>query len=150
MTDQQGRVAVLTGGGRGLGQGAALGLAERGATVIAVARSAEQLRETERRAAGNAGSVTGMACGVANLAAVGRLAAAVRDRFGPPTILVNAAGVFGPVALIQDTDPADWVRTVTIDAIAPYLTVRQFLAGMLEAGWGRIVNVTSAASLHPP
>jgi NAD(P)-dependent dehydrogenase (short-subunit alcohol dehydrogenase family) len=42
------------------------------------------------------------------------------------------------------------VRTIEVDAIAPFLTVRAFLADMLDAGWGRIVNVTSAASLHPP
>lgn len=150
MADQQGRLAVVTGGGRGLGQGAALALAARGATVIAVARSADQLQETERLAAAASGSVTGIAADVGDLAAVEALGAQVRERFGAPTILVNAAGVFGPIALIKDSDPADWVRTVMIDAIAPYLTVRQFLAGMLDAGWGRIVNVTSAASLHPP
>jgi NAD(P)-dependent dehydrogenase (short-subunit alcohol dehydrogenase family) len=64
--------------------------------------------------------------------------------------LVNAAGMFGPIALIADVDPREWVRTVEVDAIAPFLTVRSFLSGMLDAGWGRIVNVTSAASLHPP
>jgi NAD(P)-dependent dehydrogenase (short-subunit alcohol dehydrogenase family) len=63
---------------------------------------------------------------------------------------VNAAGVFGPIAFIKDSDPHDWIRTVMIDAIAPYLTSRAFLPGMLAAGWGRIVNITSAASLHPP
>jgi NAD(P)-dependent dehydrogenase (short-subunit alcohol dehydrogenase family) len=74
----------------------------------------------------------------------------VRAQVGTPTILVNAAGVFGPIALIHEGDPHDWVRTVAIDGIAPYLTVRAFLGGMLAEGWGRIVNVTSAASLHPP
>jgi len=150
MADQQGRLAVVTGGGRGLGQGAALALAARGATVIAVARTADQLKETERLAAGSTGSVTGVVADVGDRAAVEALGAQVRERFGAPTILVNAAGVFGPIALIKDSDPADWVRTVMIDAIAPYLTVRQFLSGMQDAGWGRIVNVTSAASLHPP
>ncbi len=150
MADQLGRIAVVTGGGRGLGRGVALGLAARGATVIAVARNADQLRETELLAADSAGGVTGIAADVSDGASVERLAADVRERFGSPTILVNAAGVFGPIALIKDGDPADWVRTVTIDAIAPYLTIRHFLAGMLDAGWGRIVNVTSAASLHPP
>jgi len=150
MADQQGRIAVVTGGGRGLGQGAALALAARGATVVAVARSADQLQETERLAAGSPGSVTGIACDVGDVAAVAALGDQVRARFGAPTILVNAAGVFGPIALIKDGDPAEWVKTVMIDAIAPYLTARQFLSGMLDAGWGRIVNVTSAASLHPP
>lgn len=150
MADQEGRIAVVTGGGRGLGQGVAIGLAGRGATVVAVARSADQLRDTERLAAGLSGSVTGITADVSDPASVERLAADVKARFGAPTILVNAAGVFGPIALIKDGDPADWVRTVMIDAVAPYLTARQFLAGMLAAGWGRIVNVTSAASLHPP
>ena len=91
-----------------------------------------------------------MVCDVADLQAVTRLGDAVRARFGAPAILVNAAGVFGPIALITDVDATDWVRTIQIDAIAPFLTIRTFLSGMLDAGWGRIVNVTSAASLHPP
>jgi NAD(P)-dependent dehydrogenase (short-subunit alcohol dehydrogenase family) len=150
MADQAGRVAVVTGGGRGLGRGAALALADRGAMVVAVARSAEQLAETERLAGDASGSVTGIAADVADPDAIDHLADQVMERFGPPTILVNAAGVFGPIALIKDVDPREWVATVMIDAIAPFLTTRAFLAGMLDAGWGRIVNVTSAASLHPP
>ncbi len=150
MTDQTGRVAVVTGGGRGLGRGVVLGLAAAGATVVAVARNATQLRETELMAAGSIGAVSSMVCDVADISAVATLGDAVRERFGHPTILVNAAGVFGPISLIADVDTVDWVRTVQIDAIASFLTVRTFLTGMLEAGWGRIVNVTSAASLHPP
>lgn len=150
MADQDGRVAVVTGGGRGLGRGVALGLAGAGATVVAVARDADQLAETERLAAGLPGSVTGLACDVADPAAVAALGDAVRARHGTATILVNAAGMFGPIALIADVDPEEWVRTIAVDAIAPFLTVRAFLPGMLETGWGRIVNVTSAASLHPP
>jgi NAD(P)-dependent dehydrogenase (short-subunit alcohol dehydrogenase family) len=150
MADQAGRVAVVTGGGRGLGRGVAIGLAGTGATVVAVARDTGQLAETASLAAGSRGSVTGITCDVAEPAAVAALAEEVRVRFGSPTILVNAAGVFGPIALIRDVDVDEWVRTIAVDAIAPFLTVRAFLAGMLDAGWGRIVNVTSAASLHPP
>jgi len=82
--------------------------------------------------------------------AVAALATFVHEQLGPPSILVNAAGMFGPIAMIRDSDPADWVRTVMVDAIAPYLTIRAFVGDMIDAGWGRIVNVTSAASLHPP
>ena len=127
------RVAVVTGAGRGLGRGVAVALAARGHPVVGVARSAVQLAETADiiRAAG--GRMVSRPADVADPAAVAAMAAFVHEQLGPPSILVNAAGVFGPIALIRDTDPAAWVETL-----------------MIDAGWGRIVNVTSAASLHPP
>jgi NAD(P)-dependent dehydrogenase (short-subunit alcohol dehydrogenase family) len=150
VPDQQARIAVVTGGGRGLGRAIALGLAGAGARVAAVARSADELAETERRATDLAGSVVGISCDVADHRAVETMAMEVRERLGQPGILINAAGTFGPIALVQDTDPEAWQRTIMVDAVAPYLTVRAFLAAMLDAGWGRIVNVSSAAALHPP
>ena len=152
MADQDGRIAVVTGGGRGLGSAFALGLAEQGAHVIAVARSADELAETARLAEerGTRGIVTPIACDVADHLAVADLRREVLGRVGQPTILVNAAGIFGPIALIKDVDPEAWMRTLMVDAVAPLYTVNAFLEGMLEAGWGRIVNVTSAAALHPP
>lgn len=144
------RVAVVTGAGRGLGRGVAVALAGRGHPVVGVARDPAQLAETVDivRAAG--GRMVSRPTDVADPDAVESLAAFVREQFGPPSILVNAAGIFGPIAMIRDTDPRAWVQTVMIDGIAPYLTSRQFVGDMIDAGWGRIVNVTSAASLHPP
>jgi NAD(P)-dependent dehydrogenase (short-subunit alcohol dehydrogenase family) len=150
MADQAGRIAVVTGGGRGLGRAIALGLADRGATVVAVARNEQQLRETEAEARNLAGAVHAYVADVSDHAAVAALKAAVLERYGAPTILVNAAGVFGPIALIKDTDPEAWLRTIMIDAVAAYFTSQAFVGGMLDEGWGRIVSVTSAASLHPP
>ena len=150
MADQAGRVAVVTGGGRGLGRATALGLGAAGATVVAVARSEAQLDETASLARDRGGRVVPMTTDVADVDAVMALGERVRGLVGVPTILVNAAGTFGPIGLIHETDPGDWVRTVQVDVVAAYLTTRAFLAGMLEEGWGRIVNVTSAASLHPP
>jgi NAD(P)-dependent dehydrogenase (short-subunit alcohol dehydrogenase family) len=150
MADQHGRVAIVTGGGRGLGQAIALGLAQRGAIIVAVARDEEQLRQTERLGREADGRIETMVCDVSDHAAVARLAAEVERRFGAPTILVNAAGIFGPIALIRDADPEAWRQTIMIDAVAAFYTANAFLGGMLEAGWGRIVNITSAASLHPP
>ncbi len=144
------RVAVVTGAGRGLGRGVAVALAERGHPVVGVSRNAAQLTETADMIRAAGGRMVARPADVSDPDAVEALAEFVRAQLGPPSILVNAAGVFGPIALIRDTDPRAWVETVMIDGIAPFLTIRQFVGGMLDAGWGRIVNVTSAASLHPP
>jgi len=150
MVEMQERVAVVTGAGRGLGQAIALGLAERGDLVIAVARSLDELQVTERLAAGNSGSVTAISCDVSDWHAVAALRDEVHERFGPVSTLVNAAGIFGPIALIRDADPEHWQQTIMVDAVASFYTANAFVGDMLDRGWGRIVNVTSAASLHPP
>lgn len=144
------RVAVVTGAGRGLGRGVAIALAARGHPVVGVARSLDQLAETADMAGAGGGRMVIHAADVSDPAAVGLLGQFVRAELGNPSILVNAAGMFGPIAFIRDTDPAAWVQTVMVDAVAPYLTIREFVGGMVDAGWGRIVNITSAASLHPP
>ncbi len=150
MVEVQKRIAVVTGAGRGLGQAIALGLAERGDLVIAVARSLDELQATERLAAGTLGSVIPITCDVSDHHAVAALRDEVHERFGPVSILVNAAGIFGPIALIRDADPEHWQQTIMVDAVAAFYTANAFVGNMLDSGWGRIVNVTSAASLHPP
>jgi NAD(P)-dependent dehydrogenase (short-subunit alcohol dehydrogenase family) len=144
------RVAVVTGAGRGLGRAVALALAERGHPIVGVARDGAALAETSDLVRAAGGLMVSRPTDVADPDSVEELAAFVHAQLGAPSILVNAAGIFGPIAMIRDTDPRAWVQTVMIDGIAPYLTTRQFVGGMIDAGWGRIVNVTSAASLHPP
>jgi NAD(P)-dependent dehydrogenase (short-subunit alcohol dehydrogenase family) len=133
MTELSGAVAVVTGASRGLGKDVADALSARGVRVASVARSTERFSTDVR-----------------DPRQVAQLARDVLAELGTPTILVNAAGTFGPLERFRDTDPAAWIDTLAVDAIGPYLTCRAFVGGMIEAGWGRIVNVTSAASLHPP
>lgn len=144
------RVAVVTGAGRGLGRAVSVALAARGHPVFGVARHEDELAQTAEQCFSAGGRMTTRLADVSNPDAVAELAASVRAELGPPSILVNAAGVFGPIDLIRDGDPKAWIDTVMIDAIAPYLTIRAFVGDMIDAGWGRIVNITSAASLHPP
>ena len=144
------RVAVVTGAGRGLGRAVAVALAGRGHPVVGVARDAAQLAEPADLVSAAGGRMLTRPADVADTAAVAELGDFVRTQLGPPAILVNAAGMFGPIAFVRDTAPDDWVRTLMVDGIAPFLTINQFVGGMIDAGWGRIVNITSAASLHPP
>ena len=151
MADQQGRVAVVTGGGRGLGQGVALGLAAAGATVVAVARNADQLGETE--ATGGRDALARSRAWPATSRTSPRCPAwATRSGSAsarPPSWSTRPVSSVPSRSSATSTQRTGCAR-IQIDAIAPFLTVRAFLAGMLDAGWGRIVNVTSAASLHPP
>ena len=128
-----GHVAIVTGASRGVGSAIADALEARGLVVARVARRSARFTAD-----------------VADPGEVDRLKAEVEAELGRPTVLVNAAGVFGPIALIKDSDPAEWIETLMINAVGPYLVSRAFLGGLLDAGWGRIVNLSSAASLHTP
>jgi len=141
------KLALVTGASRGIGRQIALGLADQGHKVIAVSRSALATSELSTLQKSMITSITG---DVSDNSFVEKLQQQVAKEHGVVQILVNAAGVFGPIDLIHNTDPTEWVRTIIIDAIAPYYTVRSFLPGMLNGKWGRIINLTSAASLHPP
>ena len=134
-------LALVTGASRGIGREIALALANSGHHVIAVSRTPN----TEPNPA-----ITTMACDISDINAVTQLHSDVSTQHGPVQILVNAAGVFGPIALIKDSDPNEWLQTIMIDAVAAYYTSRAFLPGMLENKWGRIINVSSAAALHQP
>lgn len=141
------KLALVTGASRGIGRQIALGLADQGHQVIAVSRS---VLDTSALSATQKSMITSITGDVSDNSFVEKLEKQVSKEHGAVQILVNAAGVFGPIDLIQNTDPGEWVRTIIIDAIAPYYTVRSFLPGMLKSKWGRIINLTSAASLHPP
>src|SRR5436189_1474740 len=99
------RIAVVTGAGRGLGRGVAVALARRGHPVVGVARSEAQLAETAAIVRSEGGRMTSRSSDVSDLAAVTALATFVQTELGAPSILVNAAGTFGPIAMIRDTDP---------------------------------------------
>ena len=144
------RVAVVTGASGGLGHDIAVALGARGHPLALVARSPDSLAAAEQEIRDRGGVAVGIPTDVGDPAAVEAMRSRVLDELGSPSIVVNAAGVFGPVQLIKDSDPAEWVATIMIDAVGPYLVTRAFVGGMVEAGWGRIVNITSAASLHPP
>ena len=135
-------LALVTGASRGIGREIALALANAGHDVIAVSRKPNP-DDTHPK-------ITSIAGDISSLAFVSELQKEVTAKFGTVQILINAAGIFGPISLIKDSEPEQWLETIMIDAIAPYYTSRAFLPAMLDARWGRIINLSSAAALHQP
>jgi NAD(P)-dependent dehydrogenase (short-subunit alcohol dehydrogenase family) len=145
-----GRIAVVSGGGRGLGRAIAGELARHGVRVVLGGRHEPSLEESERQIRNEGGEAHAIRLDVSQEDSVGVFRTEVEHRVGRASILVNAAGVYGPIALVADTVPREWISTLMINTVGPFLMIRAFLPGMLADGWGRIVSLTSAASLHPP
>src|SRR3981081_3571014 len=146
----EGRIAGASGGGRGLGGAIAGGLARHGARVVLGARHEPSLKESERQIHDAGGEAHAIPVDVSSEDSVDAFRREVERRVGRTSILVNAAGVYGPIAPIEDTVARDWIHTLMMNTVGPFLMIRAFLPGMLADSWGRIVSLTSAASLHPP
>lgn len=135
--DLSGRVAVVSGASRGVGHAIAVALSESDIEVVGLSR-------------------TPCAVGwhvpidVSKADDVERARQLIDEKVGPPSILVNAAGTYGPLRLMAESDPQEWIDVLMVNTIGTYLTCRAFVPGMIELGWGRVVNITSAASLSDP
>jgi 3-hydroxybutyrate dehydrogenase len=140
-----GRIALVTGGGRGIGREVALALASAGADVAVAARSAADLAETlsRIRAAGRRGEA--IVCDVAERPQVDAMIARVKSTLGDPLILVNNAGIAGSAKLTDTTDEM-WDRMLRVNATGAFFCTRAVLPMMLQGKWGRIVNVASVAA----
>jgi NAD(P)-dependent dehydrogenase (short-subunit alcohol dehydrogenase family) len=141
----QGKIALVTGASRGLGEGAARALAREGAKVMLLARDGDLAQKVAGEIGGNAQA---LACDVSDYPSVERAVADTRQRLGGLDILVNNAGVIEPIAPRAESDPAVWARNIQINLIGAYFVVRAVLDGMLGSG-GTIVNVSSGAAYRP-
>jgi NAD(P)-dependent dehydrogenase (short-subunit alcohol dehydrogenase family) len=150
VQDLTGKIAVVTGASRGLGRRIAVRLAREGAAVALMARGEAGLRETQREIAEMGAESLVVPADLAQPQEVEQAKVVIERALGVPSILVNAAGMFGPIDLVKDTEPEAWIETMLVNTVAPYLTCRAFVGGMVDRGWGRIVNVSSAAALHEP
>ncbi|NOG70157.1 SDR family NAD(P)-dependent oxidoreductase [Roseicella sp. DB1501] len=143
------KVALVTGASRGLGEGVARALAARGVAVMLAARDGAAVAAVAEGIAAEGDRAASAACDVSDYAAVERLVAATRERFGGLQILVNNAGVIEPIAEIATSDPAAWARNIEINLTGAYHVVRAVLPGMLAGGGGTIVDVSSGAAYRP-
>jgi NAD(P)-dependent dehydrogenase (short-subunit alcohol dehydrogenase family) len=138
-------VALVTGGGRGRGRGIAERLAADGFRTIVAARTRAQLDETVAAIEAGGGIARGVGCDVTDPAQVERTVAEARSHFGPVTLLVNNAGVAGPMGPIGEVDPSEWWATATVHVRGALLFMTHVIPQKVEAGGGRIINIASQA-----
>jgi len=141
-----GQVAIVTGGGRGLGRAFAQALALAGAAAAVTAKTESQLNETVRLVESEGGTIIAFPVDVTDQAAMQQMLTSVERQLGPVDLLVNNAAVATPLGYDWEVDPDEWWRTLEINLRAPFICTRMVLPGMMARRRGRIVNVTSTAA----
>jgi NAD(P)-dependent dehydrogenase (short-subunit alcohol dehydrogenase family) len=148
MPKLQQRIALVTGGGRGIGRAIALALAREGARVVATARTVAELDEVVATARSHGGHAVALAADLSDRAAARQLILRATQALGPVEILVNNAGLgssSNPRPVV-DFDDDFWESSLMVNLTAPYLLSKAALPAMLARRWGRIINVASVNS----
>jgi NAD(P)-dependent dehydrogenase (short-subunit alcohol dehydrogenase family) len=138
-------IAVVTGGGRGIGRACAIELARRGADVALLARTKDELEEAAARVKDAGKRALVLECDVTNADAVGKAARRVIEELGAPEVVVANAGVVRR-ALVSEMDESDWDLVVDVNLKGTFLTARAFVPAMVEKKRGRFIAIGSISS----
>lgn len=140
--DLRGKTALITGAGRGIGRVTAHTIAGTGARVVLTARSTAEIEVVANEIRHMGHEADAVPCDVSREADVRTLF----ERAGRVDILINNAGIIGPIAPLASAEPREWHRNIAINLEGVFLTCHYALPAMLERRWGRIVNVSSGAA----
>ncbi|CAN5137934.1 SDR family oxidoreductase [soil metagenome] len=146
--DIGGRIALVTGADSGIGFETARMLLDEGVTVVVSDKSEQTLADGVKRLESK-GTVVGIAADVTDAADIKRLFDRVREQFGEPDIVVNAAGVTGATGDFLDVDDAGWLDTLNINLMGAVRVCREAIPAMRQRKWGRIVLIGSEDGVQP-
>jgi NAD(P)-dependent dehydrogenase (short-subunit alcohol dehydrogenase family) len=141
-----GQVAVITGGGRGIGRAIALKFAGEGAAVVVAARTKSEIEAVAMEIRDAGGRATAVPADVADEKLCEHLIRVSEAEFGRVDILVNNAGEYGPVKPVEEISPAEWDRVIAVHLRGAYLLTRLALPGMYARGSGVILNISSLSA----
>jgi NAD(P)-dependent dehydrogenase (short-subunit alcohol dehydrogenase family) len=145
MQELANKVAIITGGGYGIGRQIGLVFARSGAKVVLAARSADRLESTRAEIAGLGGECLAIVTDVAQTADCTRVAEQALSRFGRIDILVNNAGIEGATKITTEMSPQEWREVIDIDLTGTWLATRAVLPTMKEQKSGGIINISSGS-----
>jgi 3-hydroxybutyrate dehydrogenase len=140
------RVAVITGGGRGIGRAIALKFAAEGAAIVVAARTAAQVESVSKEIRDADGRAVAVAADVANEQDCERLIHEATNQFGRVDILVNNAGEYGPVKPVEEIAPDEWDRVIAVHLRGAYLLTRLVLPAMYARSSGVVLNISSLSA----
>lgn len=146
VTRLSGKVALITGGGTGIGRAIALAFAREGASVAVAGRRLEKLKEVRREIEKQGGSAMAIECDVTRAKDTERAVSETAKKFGKLNVLVNNAGLLS-VSTIDSVSEKEWDRVMTVNVKGPFLMSRAALREFRKAGGGAIVNIGSVLGL---
>lgn len=147
-TRLKGKVALVTGGGRGIGRTIAQTLAKAGASVAVLARSAEELSETVRLVQEDGGRAAAYPADVTDARAIHSTVRAIEQSMGAIDVLVNNAGTPRPLAPFAESDIDEWWRGMEVNLLGPAICTRHVLPGMIARRRGCIINISSGGAAN--
>ncbi len=141
----EGKVALVTGGGRGIGRAIALRFAREGAAVMVTSRTAAELERVVQEIIHEGGKATSIPGDASRESDVQRIVAATRAQFGPVDVLVNNAGIYGPVDFVENISAQDFDRVLAVNLLSAFLFIRFVLPEMKKRKTGVIINISSVS-----
>ncbi|MFZ1031240.1 MAG: SDR family NAD(P)-dependent oxidoreductase [Candidatus Acidiferrales bacterium] len=141
-----GQVAVVTGGGRGIGRGIARKFAAAGASVVVTARTEKEIAQVSSDIREKGGQAAFVVADVSRESDCEKIVNQARQAFGAIHILVNNAGTLGPVQPVENLDPVAWDEVIAVNLRGPFLLSRLVLPEMYQRRSGSILNITTIAA----
>jgi NAD(P)-dependent dehydrogenase (short-subunit alcohol dehydrogenase family) len=145
----KGRVSIITGGSGGIGKAIAAAFVREGSSVVLASRTGPELEKTKRELAAFYSGVETCRADVSREQDVKTLVDFTLDRFGTIDVLVNCAGVQGPIGLITEIDEKEWFEAIKINLYGTFLCIKAVLPVMMQKNRGKILNFSGGGAVSP-